>query len=64
MDRHDLPGVTAEEVAQAHLTDLQLESKHAVQFLAYWFDADHGQVFWHPSFAFSDPEGPWFAVTQ
>ena len=45
MDRHDLPGITAEEVAQAHLTDIQLESKHAVQFLAYWFDADHGQVF-------------------
>ena len=45
MDRHDLPGITAEEVAQAHLTDIQLESKYAVQFLAYWFDADHGQVF-------------------
>jgi class 3 adenylate cyclase len=45
MDRHDLPGVTAEEVAQAHLTDLQVESKYAVQFLAYWFDADLGQVF-------------------
>ena len=45
MDRHDLPGITAEEVAQAHLTDIHLESKHAVQFLAYWFDADHGQVF-------------------
>ena len=45
MDRHDLPGVTAEEVAQAHLTDIQFESKYAVQFLAYWFDADLGQVF-------------------
>jgi class 3 adenylate cyclase len=45
MDRHDLPGVTAEEVAQAHLTDIQIESKHDVQFLAYWFDADHAQVF-------------------
>jgi class 3 adenylate cyclase len=45
MDRHDLPGVTAEQVAQAHLTDIQLASKHGVQFLAYWFDAAHGQVF-------------------
>ncbi len=45
MDRHDLPGITAEEVAQAHLTDVQMESKYAVHFLAYWFDADHGQVF-------------------
>ena len=45
MDRHDLPGITAEEVAQAHLTDIRNESKHGVQFLAYWFDADHGEVF-------------------
>ncbi len=45
MDRHDLPGITAEEVAQAHLTDLRIESKYGVQFLAYWFDADHGEVF-------------------
>ena len=45
MDRHDLPGMTAEQVAQAHLTDIQIESKYGVQFLAYWFDAEHGQVF-------------------
>ena len=45
MDRHDLPGISAEEVAQAHLTDIRFESKYGVQFLAYWFDADHGEVF-------------------
>ncbi len=45
MDRHDLPGITAEQVAAAHLTDLQIESKHGVTFLAYWFDVDHGEVF-------------------
>ncbi len=45
MDRHDLPGITAEQVAAAHLTDLQIESKYGVTFLAYWFDADHGEVF-------------------
>jgi class 3 adenylate cyclase len=45
MDRHDLPGITPEEVAQAHLTDIRNESKYGVQFLAYWFDAVHGQVF-------------------
>jgi class 3 adenylate cyclase len=45
MDRHDLPGVTAEQVAAAHSTDIQIESKHGVTFLAYWFDADHGEVF-------------------
>src|SRR4029079_12713979 len=45
MDRHDIPGVTAEQVAQAHVADLDMESKFGVQFLAYWFDADQGQAF-------------------
>jgi class 3 adenylate cyclase len=45
MDRHDVPGVTAEEVAQAHLTDIRIESRYAVHFLAYWFDVEHGHVF-------------------
>lgn len=45
MDRHDLPGLTAEQAAQAHLTDIQLESKYGVRFLAYWFDAERGEVF-------------------
>jgi class 3 adenylate cyclase len=45
MDRHDVPGVTAEQVAQAHTADLEMGAKFGVQFLAYWFDADHGEAF-------------------
>ena len=45
MDRHDLPGVTAEQVAQAHALDLGPAAKHGVELLAYWFDADRGEVF-------------------
>jgi class 3 adenylate cyclase len=45
MDRHDVPGVTAEQVAQAHLADLEMGAKFGVQFLAYWFDADQGEAF-------------------
>jgi class 3 adenylate cyclase len=45
MDRHDIPGVTAEQVAQAHLADVEMVAKSGVQFLAYWFDADHGEAF-------------------
>jgi class 3 adenylate cyclase len=41
MDRHD-PGVTAEQVAQAHLADLAIEARFGVQFLAYWFDVEQG----------------------
>ena len=45
MDRHDVPGVTAEQVAQAHMADLDAGAKFGVQFLAYWFDADQGEAF-------------------
>ena len=45
MDRHDLPGVTAEQVARAHTADLEMGAKFGVQFLAYWFDADQGEAF-------------------
>lgn len=45
LDRHDVPGATAEVVAEAHARDLSLSAKHQVQFLSYWFDDDSGEVF-------------------
>ncbi len=45
MDRHDLPGMTAEQVAQAHVLDLGPSARYGVQFLTYWFDAATGSVF-------------------
>ena len=45
MDRHEVPDVTAEQVAQAHLADLEMGAKFGVQFLAYWFNADQGAAF-------------------
>ena len=45
MDRHDLPGVTAQDVAQAHLSDVAAEARHGVRFLTYWFDPDRGEAF-------------------
>jgi class 3 adenylate cyclase len=45
MDRHDIPGVTAEDVAQAHIADLAGAAKHGVKFLTYWFDPDRGEAF-------------------
>jgi class 3 adenylate cyclase len=38
MDRHDLAGLTAEDIAQAHLQDLAVQSSFDVNFLTYWFD--------------------------
>jgi class 3 adenylate cyclase len=45
MDRHDIPGVTPEAVAQAHASDVAVADKHGVHFLAYWFDPDASSVF-------------------
>ena len=45
MDRHDVPGATAQDAAEAHAKDLELAGKHSVQFFSYWFDAAHGGVF-------------------
>jgi class 3 adenylate cyclase len=45
MDRHDLVGVTAEDVAEAHTRDLDVGPKHDVSFLSYWFDPDLGAAF-------------------
>ena len=45
MDRHDVPGITAEQVAQAHLLDVSIAAKYGVQFLTYWLDVDAGAAF-------------------
>ena len=38
LDRHDLEGATAADVAAAHQLDLNVQEKHQVRFLSYWFD--------------------------
>ena len=45
MDRHDVPGASAEDVANAHVRDLEASKEAGVQFISYWFDADSGGVF-------------------
>jgi class 3 adenylate cyclase len=45
MDRHDLQGVTAEDVAHAHVRDLQVQSQFGVRYLSYWFDYDTQAAF-------------------
>jgi class 3 adenylate cyclase len=45
MDRHDVPGATAEEIAAAHLQDVGVQSAHGVRFLTYWFETDSASVF-------------------
>lgn len=45
MDRHDIPGATPEQVAEAHALDLAPAKRHGVQVMSYWFDPDAGSVF-------------------
>lgn len=45
MDRHDVRGITAEQVAQAHQLDLAASSTHGVEFLTYWFDGANNTAF-------------------
>jgi class 3 adenylate cyclase len=45
IDRHDAPGVSPEDVANAHLLDLEVQEKHGVQYHTYWFDPECGSVF-------------------
>jgi len=45
MDRHDLPGVSAEDVARAHARDLELQDKYGVTFLSYWYDEESNSAF-------------------
>jgi hypothetical protein len=38
-------GVTANDVAKAHMADLQAQGKHDVKYLRYWVDEQRGKVF-------------------
>jgi len=46
MDVHDhIEGLTADAVKNAHKADLNVQGKHNVKYLRYWFDERTGKVF-------------------
>ena len=46
MDIHQhVPDLTADAVAGAHARDLEVQKKHGVQYLKYWYDEGSGKVF-------------------
>jgi class 3 adenylate cyclase len=45
LDRHEMRGVSAEEVARLHLQDLAGQGKYDVNYLTYWFDYDRQAAF-------------------
>ena len=42
---HKVDGLTADAVAGAHQRDLEVQGKHGVEYLKYWFDEGSGAVF-------------------
>jgi Protein of unknown function (DUF4242) len=46
MDVHQIDGgVSMEDVAKAHLADLQTQGTYDVRYLRYWVDERQGQIF-------------------
>jgi class 3 adenylate cyclase len=45
MDRHDVPGSTAEETARNHAADLEVAPQYGVEFFTYWHDSARGLTF-------------------
>jgi len=45
LDRHDLKGLTAADIAEAHRKDLEVQDRYGVRFLTYWFDETRGTAF-------------------
>ena len=46
MDIHTMPGgVSADDVAKAHMADLQTQANYDVHYLRYWVNEPRGKVF-------------------
>lgn len=45
LDRHDLRGLSATDIAEAHRKDLEVQAHYGVRFLTYWFDEARGTGF-------------------
>ena len=45
MDLHIVPGVTAKEVAEAHVLDVKIQERYFCKAMTYWIDEDKGCVF-------------------
>ncbi len=45
LDRHDLRGLAAADIAEAHRKDLEVQERYGVRFLTYWFDEARGTGF-------------------
>jgi uncharacterized protein DUF4242 len=44
-EHHNVDGLTADAVAGAHQKDLEVQAKHGVKYLRYWFNEAAGKVY-------------------
>jgi hypothetical protein len=42
---HKIEGLTREGVEQAHHRDLEVQDRHGVKYLRYWYDTVSGRVY-------------------
>ncbi len=45
MDIHEIPGITPEQLAEAHKADLKVQGKYGVEYRKYWVNEGCGKVF-------------------
>ena len=45
MDIHNCEGAHADDVAKAHLADMEVQGHHDVEYLKYWFNESCGKLF-------------------
>jgi AraC-like DNA-binding protein len=45
MDRHNVPGLTLSDAAEAHLKDLEFQKDYGCFCITYWADEERGNVF-------------------
>jgi len=45
MDRHDIPGITINDAANAHLQDLEIQCDYNCKAMTYWVDEERGNAF-------------------
>ena len=45
MDVHNLDGVAAKDVADAHMKDVEIQGRYGVDYKHYWVDEKAGKIF-------------------
>ncbi|WP_193368582.1 nickel-binding protein [Pelagibius marinus] len=45
LDRHDVGEASAEDIAELHIRDLEIQDKYGVRFLTYWYDSERRTTF-------------------